>query len=379
MTQQLNKENERLKAKLQMFSKIQQSKEAIEEYQILGSNYSNNVSYQRQKVKFKKSYPLNGSNPPAPVLQTQSSRPLKNGESYVEEDEGQLQSISQKRDSLKPIDNEYKLPHIRSIENLSIEEKNLGPREKEGLKQMKFQKLFSNNNLKQPNLKELKDIVPQQRSSTNESTKFVKVGPGRWQNYSFTDNSYKEQPKCVLQKNQKADKGQNYQSSSNAHCNQLMTEQEKQCYGSRCAKGYKRVTLLGRGGCALVWLCQNTQDNINYAVKQFPKSTQFNNSLSSGYKELSLNRKLFLPNGNPYPTYEGHEGIAHICKMAESRDEKSDLYLMFEVCGKPMSKQFFEVKGEFYKGERIYQVLHKKEVYRVFERNGCEVFRKFIY
>ena len=85
-----------------------------------------------------------------------------------------------------------------------------------------------------------------------------------------------------------------------------------------------------------------------------------------------------MPNGEPYPTFNGHDGINTICKLLDCRDEKNDLYLMFELCGKPMSKSVFEVKGEFYKGERIYQVMHKERVYRIFEENRCAVFKDFI-
>lgn len=48
---------------------------------------------------------------------------------------------------------------------------------------------------------------------------------------------------------------------------------------------------------------------------------------------------------------------------------------MFELCGKPLSKTLFEVKGEFYKGERIYSVLHKEDIYNVFEDDKCRVFK----
>ena len=61
-----------------------------------------------------------------------------------------------------------------------------------------------------------------------------------------------------------------------------------------------------------------------------------------------------MPNGEPYPTFANHDGISTICKLLDQRDEKNDLFLMFELCGKPMSKSVFDVKGEFFKGERIY-------------------------
>jgi len=38
----------------------------------------------------------------------------------------------------------------------------------------------------------------------------------------------------------------------------------------------------------------------------------------------------------------------------------------------------FDVKGEFYRGERIYQVLHKEDLYKILESNKSVVFKDFI-
>jgi hypothetical protein len=45
--------------------------------------------------------------------------------------------------------------------------------------------------------------------------------------------------------------------------------------------------------------------------------------------------------------------------MLDSIDDKHDLWLAMELCGQPLSKRMFDVKGEFFKGERIYSVTHK--------------------
>ena len=34
----------------------------------------------------------------------------------------------------------------------------------------------------------------------------------------------------------------------------LLSDQEKQTYGNRCPEGYKKLSILGKGGIALVWL-----------------------------------------------------------------------------------------------------------------------------
>lgn len=59
-------------------------------------------------------------------------------------------------------------------------------------------------------------------------------------------------------------------------------------------------------------------------------------------------------NGALYAAYEGNEGMNSLSVMLDSREDKFDLWLIFELCGSPLSKTLFQVKGEFYKGERIY-------------------------
>lgn len=75
-----------------------------------------------------------------------------------------------------------------------------------------------------------------------------------------------------------------------------LDEQEVKAYGSlqtasRCPRGYKKVSILGKGGCAIVWLCESLEDpKVKVAAKQFPKSTVF---IDSGREELRQNLRLF--------------------------------------------------------------------------------------
>ena len=52
----------------------------------------------------------------------------------------------------------------------------------------------------------------------------------------------------------------------------LLSEQEKAQFGNRCPAGYKKLSILGKGGIALVWLCLDLSSGQKVAVKQFPKS-----------------------------------------------------------------------------------------------------------
>jgi hypothetical protein len=81
-----------------------------------------------------------------------------------------------------------------------------------------------------------------------------------------------------------------------------------------------------------------------------------------------MNRCFFnAKGGEPNEKIHLNPGTKVLCKLLDSIEDKSDLWLVFELCGRPLSKQLYEVKGEFYKGERIYSVLHNDDVYELFE------------
>jgi len=55
--------------------------------------------------------------------------------------------------------------------------------------------------------------------------------------------------------------------------------------------------------------------------------------------------------------------------LIDSVDEKRDLWLIYELCeGNTMNEHLFDVKGEFFKGERIYMV-HHGEFYHAIRSN----------
>ena len=47
-----------------------------------------------------------------------------------------------------------------------------------------------------------------------------------------------------------------------------------------------------------------------------------------------------------------------IARLLDEIEEKQDFWLVYEVGATSLSKHLFEVKGEFYKGERLYLVNH---------------------
>ena len=64
--------------------------------------------------------------------------------------------------------------------------------------------------------------------------------------------------------------------------------------------------------------------------------------------------------------------------MVEKVEDKKDLWVIYEVCaGRTMNEHLFDVKGEFYKGERIYMVHHSHFYHAL--RTNLELLKDFLY
>lgn len=129
-----------------------------------------------------------------------------------------------------------------------------------------------------------------------------------------------------------------------------MLDSERQIFGDRCPKGFTKSRILGKGGIAVVWLCLDCQGN-QVAVKQFPKQKGQKGLDPSARVEAHVSELLF--NGS------SHKGLNSIAKLFQVIEEPKDSWLVYEVGAAPFSKHLFEVKGEFFHGERIYNVRHK--------------------
>jgi hypothetical protein len=71
------------------------------------------------------------------------------------------------------------------------------------------------------------------------------------------------------------------------------------------------------------------------------------------------------------------EGGENVCLLLKYIEDKKDLWLIYELCnGKTMNELLFDVKGEFYKGERIYLVNHSVFYHRL--RNDLDLLADFI-
>lgn len=127
-----------------------------------------------------------------------------------------------------------------------------------------------------------------------------------------------------------------------------LSKEEEKTYGDRFPAGYKKVKILGRGGCALVWLGEDLETGKRVAVKQISKLSG-PNAIESCKREVHFGTVL-----NEYP----YQPCESIIKLIDSRNDKMDLWAFYELGGGSLSKALFQVKGEFVKSERMYRIEH---------------------
>jgi serine/threonine protein kinase len=133
---------------------------------------------------------------------------------------------------------------------------------------------------------------------------------------------------------------------------------------------YKSILIIifYRGGCGVVWLCQDSQGN-QYALKQIAKKNKSESILANNNvgtmiarREIEilncLNSKL-LEYENPNQNY--------LITLVDSIDDHNDIWLIFEKGGKSLSSLTFKIKGEFLGNERIYSIKKGKFLCYLFE------------
>lgn len=91
-----------------------------------------------------------------------------------------------------------------------------------------------------------------------------------------------------------------------------LSDTEKKIYGNRWPSGYTKVKVLGRGGCALVWLATVNESNESYALKQFPKKQH---SIGSARVEKEIFDTIMESN----LSHEGHKYISHLIDKIEDK------------------------------------------------------------
>ena len=139
----------------------------------------------------------------------------------------------------------------------------------------------------------------------------------------------------------------------------ILTKEEKLIYGNRTMKNYSKLKLLGKGGCGIVWLCykNNTTETKNkeYAVKQISKKS-INQSLHSLNLEENIKTARNEIKILKYLNESNKENCDIIPKLYEYYEDNNDIWFSYEKGGSSLSSLSFQIKGEFDRGERIYNI-----------------------
>ena len=146
-----------------------------------------------------------------------------------------------------------------------------------------------------------------------------------------------------------------------------LSKEEKNLYGDRIMKGYIKKKLLGKGGYGAVWLCipknNNQNNNFECAVKQTPKKN--NPDLFVAKNEINILKILNSENCNEL-----------IPKIYGVDEDNNDIWFAFEKGGISLSSLTFKIKGEFEKGERIYNI--QKGIFLMELFNDIEQFKFYV-
>ena len=151
-----------------------------------------------------------------------------------------------------------------------------------------------------------------------------------------------------------------------------LTKEEKMIFGNRMMKHYYKKKLLGKGGCGIVWQCFRNDiydkniDTTEYAVKQISKKSNNNNpslfniNLTEDNLKIARNEIKILKKLNEKNTNNEKEKNGRLCeiipKIYEFYEDSNDIWFSFEKGGKSLSSLSYKIKGEFEKGERIYNI-----------------------
>ena len=166
-----------------------------------------------------------------------------------------------------------------------------------------------------------------------------------------------------------------------------LTKEEKIIYGNRMMKNYLKKTLLGKGGCGIVWLCykNDIEDTNKYAVKQVSKKPSnnpslFNINLNEDNLKIARNEIKILKQLNEKNIIDENKENHYICdiipKIYEFYEDNNDIWFSFEKGGRSLSNLSYKIKGEFEKGERIYNI--QKGIFLKLLFTNINQFKSFI-
>ena len=94
----------------------------------------------------------------------------------------------------------------------------------------------------------------------------------------------------------------------------ILTDHDKEVYGDWEPEGYTKLSLLGKGGAAVVWLAKSKANGNSVAIKQFSKK----NDTSSVDLEIEIANWIY----NKTISATEYPGIKYISKLLDLIDAK---------------------------------------------------------
>lgn len=129
-------------------------------------------------------------------------------------------------------------------------------------------------------------------------------------------------------------------------------------YGNREPQGYKKLKIVGKGGCGIVFICKSLKDSREYAVKQISKKNKSDSAINDCKIEISVLMHLIGDSRS--------KGLEYIVKLIDYIEDNNDMWIVFEKGGKSLSSLMFKIKGEFHNSERIYSIKKGKFFQKLF-------------
>jgi len=232
-----------------------------------------------------------------------------------------------------------------------IDHRNKSIKSKENYKNNNFYKENGNLNMNRLNIQKIKNKV----NNNNSNNIYLKLNNNIMKNMNNNHHNINLNLHKIENTNNKSE----YFNEKNEKEIEL-TKEEKLIYGNRTMKNYNKIKLLGKGGCGIVWLCykSNLNENIDaikeYAVKQISKKSSNNQSLLS--LNLEENIKIARNEIKILKYLNMKENNEIIPRIYDHYEDSNDIWFAYDKGGNSLSSLSFKIKGEFEKGERIYNI-----------------------
>lgn len=209
-------------------------------------------------------------------------------------------------------------------------------------------------------------------NNTNTNNAIVNINTVKEVSFNLKDKNSKSFL-SKLDDNKKLNSNSEFFDYSESEKDIELTSEEKTQYGNREPVGYKKLRILGKGGCGIVFLCKNLSSNKDYAVKQISKKNKSESSIIDCKKEVEILELLCDKKINP-------EGSSYLLKLFEYIEDNQDMWLVFEQGGRSLGNLMFKIKGEFHNNERIYSIKKGRFYQHLFSKdaNFKNFFRKLL-